>query len=78
MSSKEYANDYRDKWNKNDFKARIYETLINSYKEYIDDTAPKAQYGSEPSNLYSEDLDKLAGLKNFDLEWISRKLEGDK
>lgn len=77
MSSREYFN-YCDKWDKNDLKARIYETLINSYQKYLEDTGPKVQYSSESSGLYSEDFDKLVGEENFDMEWINKLLEGKK
>lgn len=54
MANKKYQDDYADKWEKEDFQARIYEVLLDSYEQNLDDLLATGNYSNEEENIYTE------------------------
>jgi len=67
--------NYSDKWEKEDFQARIYETLLESYEQNLDDLLTTENYTNE-EEVYIENEDNLPEYGYLDDNLIDEILEG--
>jgi hypothetical protein len=65
MATKKYLDNYADKWKREDFQARIYEVLLDSYEQSLDDHLAKGNYSSEEEDIYIEDERNLLESGNL-------------
>lgn len=76
MGNKKYLDNYADKWEREDFQARIYEVLLDSYEQSFDDLLAPGNYSSEEEDIYVEDERNLLESGNLADTSIDDILEG--
>lgn len=76
MANKKYLNNYADKWEKEDFQARIYEILLESYEQHLDDLLAKGSYSNEKECISIENEKNFLESGNLNDNLIDEILEG--
>lgn len=76
MGTDNYSANYSDKWEKEDFQARIYEVLLDSYKQSFDDLLAKGNYRNEEEDIYIENEKNFLESGNLNDNLIDEILEG--
>ena len=76
MGTDIYFANYADKWEKEDFQARIYEILLESYEQNLDDLLATGNYTNEEEAICLENEKDLPETGYLDDSLIDEIIEG--